>query len=74
MRRSEVEVEASALRGEGFWPEKTLQQLAVEQAVAPIQRLEEVLGAGAGLWADEHEFHSFLEGIYQRRKEDRAGN
>jgi len=57
--------------GVNFWEEKTLDQLVAEQGVEPIQRLDEILGAGAGLWEDDREFEEFLRGIYQRRKEEK---
>ena len=56
---------------EHFWQEKTLEQLAVEQGVKPIARLEEVLGKGLGLWENDLEFENFVQGIYERRRADR---
>ncbi len=52
-----------------FWEAKTLERLGVEQNVKAVNRLEEVLGAGAALWEDEREFEAFLDAIYQRRRE-----
>ncbi len=45
---------------EVFWRDKALEQLASEQSVRPIQRLEDVLGKGADLWASDAEFGAFL--------------
>jgi len=55
----------------GSWQDSTLAELASQQSVQPVQRLEEILGKGKDLWKDEEEFESFVQGIYQRRKEDR---
>ena len=52
------------------WQDTTLAELASNQNVQPIQRLEEILGKGKDLWKDEEEFENFVQGIYQRRKED----
>jgi hypothetical protein len=56
---------------EGSWQDSTLAELASQQSIRPIQSLEEILGMGKALWKDEEEFESFVQGIYQRRKEDR---
>ena len=53
------------------WQDTMLAALASSQNVQPIQRLEEILGKGTALWKDAEEFESFLQGIYQRRKQDR---
>ncbi len=57
-------------RSEEFWRAKTLGQLASEQGVRPVARFEEILGKGANLWASDAEFEKFVQGIYERRKED----
>lgn len=49
-----------------FWSERSLEQLAADQGVAPINHLEDVWGKGAELWADDQGFEAFLaaaEGI-----------
>jgi len=49
-----------------FWSERSIEQLAAEQGVEPINRLEEVWGKGSELWPDEEDFEAFLaatEGI-----------
>lgn len=49
-----------------FWSERSLEQLAADQGVTPINHLEEVWGTGAELWADDEDFIAFLaatEGI-----------
>jgi hypothetical protein len=48
------------ISAEAFWQEKSLEQLAAEQNVAPIQRLEDLLGKGSDLWTDEDDFEAFL--------------
>ena len=48
---------------------KSIEELAAEQGVTPIKRLEDVLGKGKDLWANDDEFDSFLSGIYERRRE-----
>ncbi|MBI4536776.1 MAG: hypothetical protein HY712_02330 [candidate division NC10 bacterium] len=44
---------------EKFWQDKTLEELAGEQAVQPIRRLEDVFGKGADLWESD-DFSAFL--------------
>jgi hypothetical protein len=51
-----------------FWNPKTLEELVAEQGVRPIQRLEDVLGQGAGLWRDDAELDAFLAELRQRRQ------
>ena len=43
-----------------FWSERSLQQLAADQGVAPINHLEDAWGKGAELWADDEDFEAFL--------------
>jgi hypothetical protein len=58
------------LPAEEFWQPKALEDLAAQQGVAPVASLEAVLGRAADLWKDEAEFNRFLQGIYQRRREN----
>lgn len=51
-----------------FWEEKDLEQLAAEQGVRPIERLEEVLGQGADLWRDDAALESFLAVLREHRR------
>lgn len=51
-----------------FWVPKTLEELAAEQGVQPIERLEEVLGCGADLWRDENEWEAFLSALLESRQ------
>jgi hypothetical protein len=51
---------------------RTLEDLATQQGVRPIGHLEDVLGAGAGLWESEGSFNKFIDDIYARRREDRV--
>lgn len=46
-----------------FWSEGSLEQLAADQGVAPIDSLDAVWGKGAELWADDEEFKAFLASI-----------
>ena len=48
------------MRVEQFWTEKSLEQLAVEQEVRPIQRLEDIWGKGSDLWKDDDDFATVL--------------
>ena len=48
------------MRVEQFWTEKSLEQMAVEQEVRPIQRLEDIWGKGSDLWKDDDDFAAFL--------------
>ncbi|HUT54135.1 MAG TPA: hypothetical protein VM658_12165 [bacterium] len=43
-----------------FWQEKSLEQLAREQNVKPIEKWEDFFGKGADLWEDEKDFQAFL--------------
>jgi hypothetical protein len=43
------------------WRQKPLEQLAREQGITPLGRLEDVWGRGSGLWTDEEDFEAFLE-------------
>jgi hypothetical protein len=62
------DIEAVAMEGrdfemisaEAFWQEKSLEQLAAEQNVAPVQRFEDLWGRGSDLWTDEDDFKAFL--------------
>lgn len=51
-----------------FWTAKTLEELAAEQGVHPIERLEEILGRGANLWRDEAEWEAFLSALRESRQ------
>ena len=54
-----------------FWEQRTIEELASEQGVRPLDRLEEILGKGKSLWKTAGEFEGFVRDIYQRRREDR---
>ena len=51
-----------------FQRERTLEELAVEQGVCPIGKLEDVLGRGAALWRDDAEFEEFLAAVNESRQ------
>lgn len=51
-----------------FWKSKTLEELAAEQDVHPIERLEEILGSGADLCRDEAKWEAFLSALRESRQ------
>ncbi len=53
-----------------FWESKTIEMLAQEQGVRPVERLEDILGKGASLWEDDSDFNAFVSGIYERRHQE----
>ena len=52
-----------AMDAEKFWQDRTLEELAGEQSVQPIRRLEDVFGKGADLWGTDDDFQAFLVAI-----------
>jgi uncharacterized protein (DUF2384 family) len=54
---------------QAFWRTKSAAELAAEQGVRPIARLEEVLGKAAGLWADDADLDAFLAELHRRRQQ-----
>jgi hypothetical protein len=54
----------------GFSESRSIEDLAAEQGVKPT-KLKDILGKGADLWESDREFERFVEGIYDRRREDR---
>jgi len=61
------------ITAEDFWQEKSVDQLAEEQGVRPVERLDDVLGRHADLWESDDEFERFVNGIYERRRREAAG-
>jgi hypothetical protein len=53
--------------GVGAERPRSLDELIVEQGVKPLEKFEDLFGAGADLWTDEAEFERFLEGIRESR-------
>jgi hypothetical protein len=51
-----------------FWRPKTLEELAAEQGVGPVERAEDLLGQGDDLWADDAEFEQFLAWLRESRQ------
>jgi hypothetical protein len=47
---------------------KSLEQLAAEQGVRPVVRVEELMGHGAELWADDAEFERFMTWLRECRR------
>lgn len=62
------DIEALSIEGEefdtitadSFWEERSLEELATEQNVQPLQKLEQILGSGSSLWSDDEDFEEFL--------------
>jgi len=54
-----------------FWHPKSIEQLAQEQGVAPINDPASVFGHARDLWEDDQEFEAFVDGIEARRAETR---
>ena len=54
--------------GSEFGKKKTIEELAAEQGVHPVDQFNALLGKGKTLWKDDAEFEEFLAGIYERRK------
>jgi hypothetical protein len=52
--------EFDAISPDAFWHDKTLDQLASEQVVGPVTRLEDVWGAGSDLWESDDDFDAFV--------------
>ncbi|MBW3538896.1 MAG: hypothetical protein KY476_01370 [Planctomycetes bacterium] len=70
LERLTTSLEAADLPGhDDFWTERTVEELAAEQGVKPITRLDEVLGQGAALWDSDEALDDFLNGIRERRLE-----
>jgi hypothetical protein len=61
------------ITAEDFWQEKSIDQLAEEQGVRPVERLDDVLGRHADLWGSDDEFERFVNGIYERRRGEASG-
>ena len=51
-----------------FWEQKTIEQLAAEQGISIPQDINQLLGAGKELWADDAEFEAFLEHLRESRR------
>jgi endonuclease IV len=49
------------MNNDEFWHPKSIEQLALEQNVKPIEKWEHIFGKGADLWEDEEDFQSFLK-------------
>ena len=52
-----------------FFEFKSISELAREQNMRPLQRLEDILATGAQLWGTDDEFESFVNAIHDRRHE-----
>jgi hypothetical protein len=54
-----------------FRPEKTIEQLMVEQGIAGPQDVDALFGSGADLWDSDAEFEQFLDWLRESRREER---
>ncbi len=54
-----------------FWTPKTLNQLANEQQVNPVQSISDL---SSDFWPEEETVDDFNEFIYQQRHDDRINN
>ena len=64
-----LKVGSENITPEDFWQEKSIDQLAEEQGIRPVERLEDVLGRHADLWERDEDFEAFVSGIYERRRQ-----
>jgi hypothetical protein len=74
MRTKQHKVQARTKRRpvkDGFWKEKTLEELAAEQGVKPVKRFDDSFGAGRRLWKDDEDFEAFLQELKRARNEGR---
>ena len=58
------------ITAEDFWQEKSIDRLAEEQGVRPVERLEDIWGRGMDLWDDDEDFEEFLRSV-ERGRQDR---
>ena len=52
-----------------FWHQKSVDELAEEQGVAPINDLDRLFGCGKDLWETEREWNDYMESMSAGRKE-----
>ena len=52
----------------GFSRAKSLEELAREQGVVPVERAEDLLGQGQDLWDDDADFDRFLTWLRESRR------
>lgn len=52
----------------GFWQERTLNELAAEQGISIPQSFDTLLGAGRELWESDECCELFVSSIYERRR------
>lgn len=60
------------LQEEGFRRERSVEELALEQGIGPVERFEDAWGRHADLWESDAEFERFVNGIYERRRREVA--
>ena len=54
---------------ENFWYQKSVEELAGEQCVDPVNDLERLFGCGKDLWETEEEWNDYMESVQMGRKE-----
>jgi len=52
-----------------FWHQKSVDELAEEQGVAPIKDLDRLFGCGKDLWETDKEWNDYMEQIQATRRE-----
>ena len=52
-----------------FWHQKSVDELAEEQGVVPIENLDRLFGCGKDLWETEKEWNDYMESIQTIRRE-----
>ena len=62
-------VEVRRDNGDDFWHQKSVDELAEEQGVCPINNLDNLFGCGKDLWETEREWNDYMESIQSGRRE-----
>ena len=52
-----------------FWHQKSVDELAEEQGVRPINNLDSLFGYGKDLWETEREWNDYMESVQAVRRE-----
>lgn len=64
-----VATDVGSLDADEFWEAKSVEQLAAEQGIEPVQDLLALVGSASSLWGSDEDFERFVAGIYERRHE-----
>ena len=68
-RRKETAFSEAKVSTSDFWQTKTVEELAVEQGVKPIENPDELLG---DFWPEEERVEDFLAALHEWRGHKRA--